>query len=93
MTVVSVVGLALGTTGLYGDPADALGPTPATAGILVPAFLGHDVFDFFAGLPILLIAAWLACRGSQFALPLWPARVSIRCSTSHVPPTGMSSDS
>jgi hypothetical protein len=72
MAIVSVMGLALGLGGLYGDPAGALGPTPSTAGILVPGFLGHDVFNLFVGLPVLVGVVWRARRGSQVALLLWP---------------------
>jgi hypothetical protein len=72
LTVASLAGLVLGARGLYGDVALALGPTPSTAGILVPGFLGHDVFNLVVGLPVLLGAVWLARRGSLVALLLWP---------------------
>jgi hypothetical protein len=72
MAIVSVAGLALGRGRLYGNPASVLGPTPSTAGILVPGFLGHDAFNLLVGLPVLVGAVWLARRGSRVALLLWP---------------------
>jgi hypothetical protein len=72
IALASVLGLALGAQGLYGDPATALGPTPSTAGILVPGFLGHDLFNVIVALPILAISAWMAHRGKTVGVLLWP---------------------
>jgi hypothetical protein len=54
LAVGSLSGVVLGPRGLYGDLALALGPTPSTAGILLPGFLGHDVFNLLVGVPALL---------------------------------------
>jgi hypothetical protein len=59
--------------GLYGDPTIALGPSPPTAGILVPAFLGHDAFNLIVGASLLLGIVCLAQRGNPIAVLLWPA--------------------
>jgi hypothetical protein len=69
---VSTAGLILGSDGLYGDPKMAIGAVASTAGVLVPGFLGHDVFNLFVALPLLLAIVWLAWRGSLLALLLWP---------------------
>jgi hypothetical protein len=70
--VVSVGGLVLGAGGLYGNSGTALGPTPSTAGILVPGFLGHDAFNLVVALPLLLGTVWAARRGNLIGLLLWP---------------------
>jgi len=72
MAIVSIAGLTVGLRGLYGNPSTALGPTTSTAGILVPGFLGHDAFNLLVGVPVLIGAVWLARRGSELALLLWP---------------------
>ena len=72
LAIASAAGLLLGTRGLYGSPAGALGPTASTAGILVPGFLGHDVFNLLVGVPVLGGAVWLARRGRLVWLLLWP---------------------
>lgn len=72
MAIVSIAGLTLGVRGLYGNPSTAMGPTASTAGILIPGFLGHDAFNLLVGVPVLIGAVWLARRGSELALLLWP---------------------
>jgi len=73
MVVVFAIGLAWGTTSLYGvDQKRALGVSASTAGVLVPGFLVQDVFNLGVGLPILVGVLWLARRGSLFGLLLWP---------------------
>ena len=73
MVVVSVGGLAWGSTSLYGvDQNRALGVSASTAGVLVPGFLVQDVFNLAVGLPILVGVLWLARRGSLIGLLLWP---------------------
>jgi hypothetical protein len=72
LAAVSVLGLIFGSRGLYGDPASALGPTESTAGILVPGFLGHDAFNLFIVVPLLIALMWFEARGSTVALLLWP---------------------
>ena len=73
IVVVSAAGLAWGSTGLYGaDPNRALGVSASTAGVLVPGFLVQDIFNLAIGLPILSAALWLARRGAQIGLLLWP---------------------
>jgi hypothetical protein len=73
IAAVSAVGLAFGPAGLYAaDPKLAAGVTPSTAGILVPGFLAHDLFNLVVGLPILLGVVWLARRGALIGRLLWP---------------------
>lgn len=73
MAVASVAGLVLGLAGLYGvDPKLALGVTEAEAGLLLPGFLGQDIFNLIVGVPLLLGSMWLARRGSLVGLLLWP---------------------
>lgn len=72
VAVVGVAGLLLGSMGLYGNPVGALGPTPSTAGVLIPGWLGHDAFSLFVALPLLFGTVWLARRGSLAGLLLWP---------------------
>ncbi len=72
MTTASVAGLLLGATGLYGDPRPAAGVTASTAGLLVPGFLAHDLFNLVVGVPLLLLVVWLAHRGWSLGLLLWP---------------------
>ncbi|HEX2740281.1 MAG TPA: hypothetical protein VHM69_07520 [Rubrobacter sp.] len=69
----STAGLVLGPAGLYGtDPKRALGVTEGEAGLLLPGFLGQDVFNLVVALPLLLGTMWLAQRGSLAGLLLWP---------------------
>jgi hypothetical protein len=70
---VSLAGLVLGPGGLAGAnlPA-ATGVASSTAGVLVPGFLAHDVFNLLVALPVLLVTIWLARRGNFVALLLWP---------------------
>lgn len=73
MVAASAAGIVLGLAGLYGaDPALALGATEAEAGLLLPGFLGQDIFDLVVGAPLLLGSMWLARRGSLAGLLLWP---------------------
>ena len=73
IVVVSVGGLAWGSTSLYGvDPNRALGVSASTAGVLVPGFLVQDIFNLVVGLPVLVGALGLARRGSFIGLLLWP---------------------
>jgi hypothetical protein len=73
IVVMSVGGLAWGSTSLYGvDPNRALGVRASTAGVLVPGFLVQDAFNLVVGLPILVGVLWLAQRGSLIGLLLWP---------------------
>jgi hypothetical protein len=72
MTVVSAAGLVLGAAGIYGDPRAAASITAATAGILVPGFIAHDLLNLALGVPILLAAAWLGRHGSFMGVLLWP---------------------
>ena len=70
---VSAAGLAFGTAGLYGpDPKQASGVATSTAGILVPGFFAHDIFNLAVALPLLLATMWAARRGSAVGLLLWP---------------------
>ena len=70
---VSVAGLALGRASLYGpDAALAAGVATSTAGIVVPGFFAHDLFNLAVGLPLLLATLWAARRGSLVGLLLWP---------------------
>jgi hypothetical protein len=72
IAVVSVVGLAWGTS-LYGqDPRASAGITTSTAGLLIPGFRAHDAMNLAVGLPVLLGALWRARRGSLAGLLLWP---------------------
>ena len=73
MTVASAAGLVLGFAGLYGaDPRLALGVIEAEAGLLLPGFLGQDIFNLVVGVPLLLGSIWLARRGFLTGLLLWP---------------------
>jgi hypothetical protein len=72
MAAVSVMGVLLGRGGLYGDPTRAAGVEPSTAGLLVPGFLGHDLFNLFVGVPLLLGVLWLTRHGSLAGLLLLP---------------------
>jgi hypothetical protein len=73
MVIVSVVDLMQGASGHFGvDPKAAAALTPSIAGILVPGFLAHDLFNLAIGLPILLASLWLARRGALIGLLLWP---------------------
>jgi hypothetical protein len=72
MAAVSAMGLLLGRGGLYGDPTRAASVQASTAGLLVPGFLGHDLFNFLIGVPLLLAILWLTRRGSLAGLLLWP---------------------
>jgi hypothetical protein len=73
IVVMSVGGLAWGSTSLYGvDTNRALGVSASTAGVLVPGFLVQDAFNLVVGLPILVGVLWLARRGSLGGLLLWP---------------------
>jgi len=73
MVVVSVGGLASGSTGLYGvEPNRAFGVSASTAGVLVPGFLVQDIFNLVVGLPLLVGVLELARRGSFIGLLLWP---------------------
>jgi hypothetical protein len=73
VAVVSAAGLAFPSTGLYGaDPPLARGIAVSAAGILVPGFVAHDVFNLAVALPLLLGTLWLARRGSRTGLLLWP---------------------
>ena len=70
---VSVAGLASGPTGLYGsDAALAAGVATSTAGVLVPGFFAHDLFNLLVALPLLSATLWAARRGSLVGLLLWP---------------------
>ena len=70
---VSAAGVASGRTGLYGsDPTHASGVATSTAGILVPGFFAHDLFNLAVALPLLLATLWAARRGSTVGLLLWP---------------------
>ena len=70
---VSVVGIVSGPTGLYGpDPRLADGIVTSTAGIVIPGFRAHDLFDVAVALPLLLATLWAARRGSLVPLLLWP---------------------
>src|SRR5487761_2036066 len=82
IVVVSAGGLAWGSTGLYGvDPNRALGVSASTAGVLVPGSLVQDIFNLAIGLPILSAALWLARRGAQIGLLLWPGALVYRAYT------------
>jgi hypothetical protein len=70
--VVSITGLIFGTAGRYGDPIMALGPTASSAGILIPGWLGHDLFNLVVGVPLVGCAVWLAGKGRSAVLLLWP---------------------
>lgn len=74
MTVVSVVGLVLGSAGrLYGaDPELALGVSEAEAGLLLPGLLGQDLFNLVVGVPLLLGSICFTRRGSLIGLLFWP---------------------
>lgn len=73
MAAASAAGIVLGLAGLYGaDPTLALGVTEAEAGLLLPGFLGQDIFNLVVGAPLLLGSMWLARRGSLAGLLLWP---------------------
>jgi hypothetical protein len=73
ITLVSTVGLRWGSNGLYGfDPNVTAGVTASTAGVLVPGFQAHDLFNLLVGLPILLGTLWLTRRGLLLGLLLWP---------------------
>jgi hypothetical protein len=73
MATVSVIALVFGSAALYGlDPTAATGVTSATAGLLIPGFLGQDVFNLVVALPLLLGSLWAAHRGSRVGLLLWP---------------------
>lgn len=73
MAAASAAGLVLGPAGLYGtDLKHALGVTEGEAGLLLPGFLGQDVFNLVVALPLLLGTLWFARRGSLTGLLLWP---------------------
>src|SRR5690349_11480397 len=72
LAVVSVLGIVFGLGGLYGDPAGALGPMPSTSGVLVPGFLGQDLFNLVVGVPLLLGVLWFVRGGNTVATLLWP---------------------
>ncbi len=73
MVGVSIAAMAVGSERAYGVETDvAVGVTKATAGLLVPEFLGHDVFNLVVAVPLLLGAVWLARRGSLIGLLMWP---------------------
>jgi hypothetical protein len=70
---VSAAGLATELTGIYGsDPVLAAGIAISTAGILVPGFFAHDLFNLAVALPLLLATLWAARGGSLLGLLLWP---------------------
>src|SRR5689334_16130040 len=70
---VSLAGLVLGRQGLYGlDVKAADGIFTSTAGIVIPGFRAHDLFNLAVALPVLLASVWLARRGSLVGLLLWP---------------------
>ena len=70
---VSAAGVASGRTGLYGsDPTHASSLATSTAGILIPGFFAHDLFNLVVALPLLLAMLWAARRGSLVGLLLWP---------------------
>jgi hypothetical protein len=70
---VSAAGLVLGPTVVYGsDAAIAAGIATSTAGILVPGFFAHDLFNLAVALPLLLATLWAARRGSTVGLLVWP---------------------
>jgi hypothetical protein len=71
--MVSLYGLAFGATGLCGlDSQSTSGIVTSTGGVVVPGFRAHDLFNLVVGLPALLAAVWLARRGSDNSLLLWP---------------------
>lgn len=73
MAAASAAGLVLGPARLYGtDLKHALGVTEGEAGLLLPGFLGQDVFNLVVALPLLLGTMWFARRGSLSGLLLWP---------------------
>lgn len=73
MAVLSVAGLLLGPTGLYGvDAKIAAGVATGPAGVLVPGFVAQDAVNLAAGLPILLGSLWLTRKGSLVGLLLLP---------------------
>jgi len=72
MGLVSAAGLIMGAAGMYGDPRAAASIAPATAGVLVPGFIAHDLLNLMLSVPILLAATWLGRRGSLTGVLLWP---------------------
>jgi hypothetical protein len=44
----------------------------STAGIVIPGFRAHDLFNLAVALPVLLASVWFARRGSLLGLLLWP---------------------
>ena len=70
---VSLAGLVLGREGLYGSDINlADGIITSTAGIVIPGFRAHDLFNLAVALPVLLASVWFARRGSLLGLLLWP---------------------
>jgi hypothetical protein len=70
---VSLAGLVLGREGLYGSDVNlADGIITSTAGIVIPGFRAHDLFNLAVALPVLLASVWFARRGSLVGLLLWP---------------------
>jgi len=70
---VSLAGLVLGRTGLYGSEGNlADGIITSTGGIVIPGFRAHDLFNLAVALPVLLASAGFARRGSLVGLLLWP---------------------
>jgi hypothetical protein len=59
MATVSATGLLLGSSGRYSDPTRAAAVEASTAGLLVPGFMGHDLFNLPIGVPLLLGILWV----------------------------------
>lgn len=53
-------------------PDPSHGATEAGAGLLLPGFLGQDVFNLLVGVPLLLGSLWFARRGSLVGLLFLP---------------------
>src|SRR5579864_3328390 len=76
---VSLAGLVLGRTGLYGSEGNlADGIITSTGGIVIPGFRAHDLFNLAVALPVLLASAGFARRGSLVGLLLWPGGLFYR---------------
>jgi hypothetical protein len=70
---VSLVGLLPTGERLYGyDAIVTRGVLTSTAGIVIPGFRAHDLFNLVVALPVLLASIWFARRGSLAGLLLWP---------------------
>lgn len=70
IALVSLVGVLPGGEQLYGSDAWVTsGVVTSTAGIVIPGFRAHDLFNLAVAVPILLASVWLARRGWSSSAP------------------------